>query len=149
TQIAASFVLLAGAGMLLKTLVALQSAETGFDMRQVLALNVPVMSYGRTPDQVVAFYREMVRRIAELPGIERVAIGTCVPWRAAGTFGPGFQFSADGHVRGAGEEDPRARFRTVSPGFFAALGVRILAGRDFTDADRKGAEPVVIVSQSL
>ena len=48
-----------------------------------------------------------------------------------------------------GEEDPRARFRTVSPGFFAALGVPIIAGRDFTDADRHGAEPVVIVSQSL
>ena len=53
TQIAASFVLLAGAGMLLTTLLALQAAQTGFDMRNVLALNVPVMSFGRTPDQVV------------------------------------------------------------------------------------------------
>src|SRR5437867_5546069 len=61
TQIAACFVLLAGAGMLLKTLVALQTVETGFDMRHVLALNVPVMSYGRTPDQVLAFYREVLR----------------------------------------------------------------------------------------
>ena len=48
-----------------------------------------------------------------------------------------------------GEEDPRARFRTVSPGFFAALGVPIIAGRDFNDADRRDAEKVVIVSQSL
>ena len=52
-------------------------------------------------------------------------------------------------MRGPGEEDPRGRFRTVSPGFFAALGVPIIAGRDFNDADRKGGEPVVIVSQSL
>ena len=51
--------------------------------------------------------------------------------------------------RSNGEEDPRARFRTVSPGFFAALGVPIIAGRDFTDADRHGAEPVVIISQSV
>src|SRR4029077_3446054 len=51
TQIAASFVLLAGAGMLLTALLALQSAQTGFDMRNVLAVNVPVMSYGRKPDQ--------------------------------------------------------------------------------------------------
>ena len=149
TQIAASFVLLAGAAMLLKTLVALQSAETGFDMRHVLALNVPVMSYGRTPDQVQSFYKEMMRRITELPGVDRVAVGTVVPWRDAGLFGPGFQFSADGHVRAAGEEDPRARFRTVSPGFFAALGIPIVAGRDFTEADRRGGEPVVIVSTSL
>jgi putative ABC transport system permease protein len=149
TQIAASFVLLAGAAMLLKTLLALQSAQTGYDTRHVLALNVPVMSYGRTPDQIVAFYKEIMQRISELPGVERVAVGTVVPWRDAGSFGPGFQFTADGHVRAAGEEDPRARFRTVSPGFFDALRVPIVAGRDFTTADRKGAEPVVIVSASL
>jgi putative ABC transport system permease protein len=149
TQIAASFVLLAGASMLLKTLLALQAAQTGFDMRHVLAVNVPVMSYGKTPDQVVGFYKETIRRITALPGVDSVAVGTAVPWRDAGAFGFGLEFSADGHVRAAGEEDPRARFRVVSPGFFAALGVPIIAGRDFNDADRQGGEPVVIVSQSL
>jgi len=142
-------VLLAGASMLLKTLLALQAVQTGFDTRHVLALNVPVMTYGRTPEQVLGFYREITRRITELPGVERVAVGTSVPWRDAGTFGPGFGFSADGHVRTAGEEDPRARFRNVSPGFFAALGVPMLAGRDFNDSDRKSSEPVVIVSETL
>jgi len=148
TQIAASFVLLAGASMLLKTLLSLQSAQTGFDTRQVLALNVPILSYGRTPEQIIAFYKEVTRRITSLPGVDRVAVGTIVPWRDAG-FGPGFQFSADGHVRAPGEEDPRGRLRTVSPGFFAALGVPIIAGRDFNDADRRGGEAVVIVSQSV
>jgi putative ABC transport system permease protein len=148
TQIAASFMLLAGAGMLLKTLLSLQSARTGFDLRNVLALNVPIVSYGRTPDQIQGFYKEAMRQIAELPGVDRVAVGTVVPWRDAGLFGPGFQFSADGHVRAGGEEDPRAQFRTVSPGFFAALGVPIIAGRDFNDLDRKDTEKVVIVSQS-
>jgi predicted permease len=149
TQIAASFVLLAGAGMLLMTLVALQNTQTGFDMGRVLALNVPVVSYERTPAQISLFYKEAMRRISELPGVERVAVGTAVPWRDAGIFGPGFQFSVEGYAKANGEEDPRARFRTVSPGFFAALGVPIIAGRDFTDADRRDAEPVVIVSQSV
>ena len=72
-----------------------------------------------------------------------------VPWRDAGAFGPGFDFSADGHVRAPGEEDPRAQLRMISPGFFAALGVRMIAGRDFNDADRRGGELVVVVSQSL
>ena len=63
TQIAASFVLLAGASMLLKTLLSLQAAQTGFDMHHVLALNLPVMSYGKTPEQMVDFYRETIRRI--------------------------------------------------------------------------------------
>ncbi len=149
TQIAASFVLLAGAGMLLTTLMALQSAPTAFNTRNVLALMVPVMTYGRTPDQVIGFYKEAMRRISELPGVERVAVGTLIPWRESGTFGPGFQFAVDGYAKANGEEDPRAQFRTVSPGFFAALGVPVIAGRDFTDADRRDSERVVIVSQSV
>ena len=149
TQIAASFVLLAGAGMLLTALVALQSAPTGFQTHNVLALNVPLIWYTRPPEQTAAFYNETLRRISQLPGVERVAIGTIVPWRDAGTFGPGFQFSVEGYAKANGEEDPRARFRTVSPGFFGALGVPIIAGRDFSDADRRETEPVVIISQSL
>jgi putative ABC transport system permease protein len=115
----------------------------------VLAVRVPVMSFGRTPEQVIGFYQEVMRKITELPGVERVAIGTVVPWRDAGNFGPGFQYSVEGYVKADGEEDPRAGFRTISPGFFSALGVPIIAGRDFTDDDRRGGERVVIVSQSV
>src|SRR5271169_6175872 len=136
TQIAACFMLLAGAGMLLKTLLALQTVRTGFDTHNVLALNVPVVSYGRTPDQILGFYKETMRQIAALPGVDRVAVGTAVPWRDKGIFGPGFQFTAQGHVRANGEEDPHAQFRTISPGFFAALGVPLIEGRDFNDLDR-------------
>ena len=149
TQIAASFVLLAGAGMLLTALVALQRADTGFKTHNVLALNVPAVSFERGPEETTRFYKEAIRRIGELPGVERVAIGTIVPWRDAGGFGPGFQFTVEGYAKGNGEEDPRGRFRTVSPGFFASLGVPIVAGRDFNDGDRRDADRVVIVSQSL
>jgi putative ABC transport system permease protein len=148
-QIAASFVLLAGASMLLKSLLSLEGAPTGFETRRVLALNVPVNSNGRTLEQNVAFYKETMRRITELPGVNRVAVGTVVPWRDAGSFGPGFELSVEGHIRPPGEDPERAQLRTVSPGFFAALGVPMVAGRDFTDADRRDVEPVVIVSQSL
>jgi putative ABC transport system permease protein len=149
TQIAASFMLLAGASMLVKTLLSLQSVQTGYDMRHVLAVNVPVMSYGRTPDQTTAFYRQAIERVSELPGVDRVSLGTVVPWRDAGSFGPGFQFSADGHVRQSGEEDPRAQLRGISPAFFASLGVPIIAGRDFDASDRRDSEKVVIISQSV
>jgi putative ABC transport system permease protein len=141
--------LLAGAGMLLTTLIALQAARTTFQTRNVLTLQVPVMSYGRTPDQVVDFYKEAMRRISAVPGVERVAVGTQVPWKEANSFGPGFQLAGEGQVRVDPEDDPRAEFRTVSPGFFAALGVPVLAGRDFSDADRRDGEKVVIISQSL
>src|SRR5215207_88077 len=65
TQIAASFVLLAGAGMLLTALLALQAAPTGFDTRNVLALNVPVLSFERPPEQVAILYKEAMRKISE------------------------------------------------------------------------------------
>src|SRR6266851_2186813 len=148
TQIAFSFVLLAGAGTLLASLTALQTARTSFNLRQVLAVDVPtpVVSDGAT---VIDFFQEVSRRIEQLPGVARVAVGSVVPWRDAGRFGPGFPFTVEGYAPASGEEYPIAKFRNVSPGFFAALGVPLLAGRDFTDDDRRGQELVVIVSQSI
>ncbi len=148
TQIALSFVLLAAASMLLVTLVALQTAETGFNMRQVLAIDVPSPATG-AGGPPAGFYDEVTRRIGELPGVRHVAIGNFVPWRDRGNYGSGFQFSVENHVLADGEEAPRARMRSVSTDFFTALGVPLLAGRAFTEDDRFGREPVVMVSQSL
>jgi predicted permease len=147
TQIAASFVLLAGAGMLLTALMALQSVRTGFETRNVLAVDVPVVDFTREPSLIAGFYKEVVRRVAELPGVNQVAVGTAVPWRDTGFFDA--QFTIEGYAKADGEEDPRARFRTVTPGFFAALGVPVLQGRDFTEGDRRDGEKVVIISESL
>jgi len=147
TQIAASFVLVAGAGMLVTTLMALQSSSPGINTRNVLVLNVPV-NFERPPAQILPFYREVIRRIGELPSVEQVAVGTVVPWRDAGGFFDA-QFTVEGYKRADGEEDPRAKFRTVSPGFFRSLNVPIVAGRDFNADDRTDGEKVVIVSESL
>jgi len=81
--------------------------------------------------------------------VDGVALGTLTPWREGGSFGPGMQFTAEGYTRGPAEEDPRANFRIVSPGFFAALGTSMVAGRDFNELDRKGGEPVAIISRSV
>jgi putative ABC transport system permease protein len=133
----------------LKTLIALQAAQPGFATTNILAVNLPVSSYGRTPEQVRGFYREVQRRVMAVPGVDRVAFGSNVPWRDAGNFGDGFQFTVEGRTRENGQDDPRARFRSVTPGFFAALGMPIIAGRDFNENDRLGAENVVIVSAGL
>src|SRR5712691_11229834 len=149
TQIAFSFVLLAGAGTLLATLVALQTAHTGYDMRQVLAFNIPASVTGLGDAKAINFYQEATRRISGLPGVEGVAMGSFVPWRDAGSMGPGFQFTVEGYSPADGEEHPRGQMRMVAPRFFAVLGVPILAGRDFMDDDRRGTESVTIVSQSV
>ena len=148
TQIGASFVLLAGTSMLVTTLIALQRTQTGMDTRHVLAINVPAIFYGKTRQQVVDFYKEVIRRINALSGVNETAFGMVAPWRDAGS-GPSLQFSADGHVHAAGEEDPRAQFRVISPGFFGALGVPIIAGRDFNELDGRSKEPVAIISETL
>jgi putative ABC transport system permease protein len=147
-QIAASFVLLAGAGMLLKTLLTLQATQPGFETSSVLAVNVPVISYGRSQDQIRTFYRTLQERVAALPGVEHVALGSNTPWRDAGG-GSGFAFSVEGKQNANPQDDPRARIRTASPGFFATLGIPIVAGRDFNEADRNGAERVVIINQRI
>jgi len=148
TQIGASFVLLAGASALIATLIALQKTQTGLDTQHVLAIDVPAMAFGKTSQQVVDFYKESMRRIDALPGVSETAFGNVVPWRDTGY---GFQFSGDGHAHAANVEDPRAQWRSISPGFFAALGVPMIVGRDFNALDNQNsnAEPVVIVSQTL
>ena len=150
TQIAFSFVLLAGAGMLLATLVAL--ADGAHRLQHAAGAGV------RHPD--VSRRASATRRRSTSIRKRRGASASCrasrasrsgsfVPWRDAGSMGPGFQFAVEGYTPADGEENPHGRLRIVAPGFFAVLGVPMLAGRDFTDDDRRGSEPVVIVSQSV
>jgi putative ABC transport system permease protein len=149
TQIAFSFLLLAAAATVVTSLVALQTANTGYDTKQVVVFDIPSASLG-APTAVR--YQDVSQRISELPGVRGVAIGTAVPWRDAGSFQP-MQFTVEGYAPANGEDNPHARMRYVAPNFFAVLGVPLLAGRGFTDDDRRPSgdprDPVVIVSQTL
>jgi len=148
-QITASFLLLAGSAVLMRTLFELESTRPPFDTARVLAINLPVLSYGKTPEQVQDFYREVKRRIAALPGVEQASTGFSVPWRDEQGLNITFSFAVQGAKRENGDADRRAHFRSVSPGFFGTLGVPLLEGRDFRDNDKDGSERVVIVSQSV
>ncbi len=149
TQITASFLLLAGAGALLRTLLVLEKTQPPFETAHVLAVNLPTMTDGRTPEQVRDFYRNVQHRIATVPGVEHVSSGFSVPWRDSRALSIQFSFAIEGAPRENGQDDPRARFRSISPGFFETLGLPTLQGRDFDDRDRDGAERVVIISQSV
>ncbi len=148
TQIAASFLLLAGACVLMKTLFELEQTRPPFDSAKVLAVNLPVMSYGKTPEQITQFYRDMHDRVAALPGVEHVSEGFSAPWRDDQGLNISFTFAALGARRADGQ-DYRAKFRSVSPDFFATFGLPLVTGRDFNDGDNDGSERVVIISQSL
>ena len=137
-------------GMLLTTLFALQRPRTGFDTRNVLAIE---RAARQLRAQAAGDRRLLQGSDAPHRGAaRRRARRRSAPWCRGATPAPSVRASSSRRraTRAPnGEEDPRARFRTVSPGFFAALGVPIIAGRDFTDADRTDAEKVVIVSQSV
>ncbi len=169
TQIAFSFVLLAGAGMLVAALIALQSATTGFLTRQVLAFDIPPVSIGSSSpstgtapasarasnppspgphEQAPDLYREVTQRVGQLPGVDAAVGALFVPWRDTGRW-PHVQFTVEGYTPADGEDNPYARQRSVGPGFFAALGIPVVAGREFNEDDRVGSERVVIVSQSI
>lgn len=148
TQITASFLLLAGACVLMKTLFVLEQTRPPFQSARVLAVNLPVISYGKTPQQISEFYHDVQRRVAALPGVEQVSEGFSVPWRDDREQSISFTFAAQGARRLDGQ-DYRARFRSVSPGFFATMGMPILSGRDFNDGDKDGNERVVIISKSV
>ncbi len=167
TQIAFSFVLLAGAGMLVAALIALQTANTGFLTRQVLAFDIPPLSLGSVPANARPtsasapnppapsppppapdLYREVTQRVGQLPGVDGVVGSFFVPWRDSGRWAP-VRFTVEGYTPANGEENPYARTRNVGPGFFATLGISVVAGREFNEDDRLGKERVIIVSQTV
>jgi predicted permease len=148
-QITASFLLLTGAAVLMRTLYTLEQTRPPFDRSHVLAVNLPVMNYGRTPEQVRDFYHEVERRVGALPGVSSVASGFSVPWRDEQGLDINLMFAADGAARPNGLDDWRGKYRVVSSNYFETLGVPLVEGRGFRDSDKEGTERVVIISQSL
>jgi putative ABC transport system permease protein len=149
TQITASFLLLAGAGALMKTLLVLEQTQAPFDTAKVLAINLPVLNYGKTPQQVAQFYRDARSHVAAVPGVEYASVGFATPWRDAEGGDISLAFAMEGQTPENGIDYPHASFRPISADFFNTMGMPLLSGRDFRDTDRADSEPVVIVSESL
>jgi len=149
TQIAASFLLLASAGVLLKTLLTLQQAQPQFETARVLIATLPIVADGRTAQQTAEFYQEVQRNVSALPTVESASMALSGPWRDSGFLTFTLQFAVEGGNHESNKDDLRARFRLVSPGYFNTLGIPLLQGRDFSEADRMGGEAVAIVTKSI
>jgi predicted permease len=108
-----------------------------------------LISDGRTPQQTEEFYQEIRRDVSALPGVENAAVAWSVPWRSGNFLTFTLQFAVEGGNREQSKDELRSRFRFVSPGYLATLGIPLLEGRDFTEADKDGSEMVVIVSKSI
>jgi putative ABC transport system permease protein len=142
-QVALAIVLLTGAGVFLKSLRNVGALDMGIDMSHVLMASISQGSAGLTNEQSLRLFEQFSERVRQIPGVRTSAVSIGLP----------FSLSWGTRVSLPGREAPKKRngpFQyAVTPGYFDALGIRLLAGRTFTDADRAGTAPVVIVNATL
>jgi predicted permease len=151
-EVAMATVLLVGAGLLVRTVGGMLTVPVGFETDHLLTARIALPRPNDTaratyldPARRVAFYREALGRVASLPGVERAAMSSQIP---LGGFNPPLFVEIQDHDTADGRARPVVHFFQVSPGYFETMAVRIVRGRAFTDADRSGAEPVAIVSET-
>jgi putative ABC transport system permease protein len=147
-QIALSLVLLAGAGLLVRSFWRLASVDTGFDSRDLLAVQVdlPTARY-KTNKQFALFFESFLEKTRQIPGVRAAAASSILPFEGGGTAS---EITIEGRSAEPDGSLPSADWRTISPGFFQLLQVPIRAGRDFTSRDGVPGSPgVVIVSETM
>jgi putative ABC transport system permease protein len=146
-QIAVSVVLLAGAGLLTRTMLTLSQVDTGLKTEQVLTMEVP-MGFGgpRSDADVKQLYERMKLEVAAIPGVSEVGVGSSMPLRASQFQ---LEVKAEGRTLAVGEAQHRAEFRTASPEYFGAAGIPLLSGRPFLTTDQEKSGDVVIINKTL
>jgi putative ABC transport system permease protein len=145
-QIAVSVILLTGAGLLTRTMLRLSEVNTGLTTENVLTMEVPFDFEARKDEDAKALFERMQLEIAAIPGVSDVGIGSTMPLRATEAV---LDVRAEGRPLASGEAIPRADFRTVSPGYFRAAGIPLVAGREFAETDGKTSGKVVILNKTL
>jgi len=147
-EIALALVLLASAGLLVKSFIHLQRVDPGFRTENILTLVVPVAGaeYSEGP-RFVAFFREATERIRALPGVRDAGIVNFLP--LYGGLGAGTGFTVEGWPPPPPGEEPMTEVRVADPGYFRVMDIPILRGRGFTDSEASEARQVVLVSESL
>ena len=147
-EVATAVVLLFGAGLLLRTLIAVDNVDPGYRAKDVLTMLVdPIGSRYPTPAALLQFYDAIEREIRALPGIRDVAWSTTVPLGASDAGRYEFEIVGDAPVDAA--QRPAAYQDIASAAYFSAVDLPILAGRGFSDRDTRETVPVCIVSEAL
>jgi len=146
-EVATAVLVLIGAGLLIRSFVRLRSVDPGFQPSGLLTLRVP-LSGGRNnaAERRVAFFQQMVDLVATLPGVRAVGAVNGLPLTGLGV---GSMFAVSGRPAPPTGQRPLGVLRSVTPGYFRAMGIPLLAGRGFADSDTKPAAPVIVVNQTL
>jgi predicted permease len=146
-QVAMTLVLLVGAGLLLKSLTRMGRVDAGFDPRGVMTASVqlPQNQYNNEEKQAT-FYRAVNEKLAALPGVTSAAVVEALPFTG---YSPSSSFSIEGRPLGPGDPGPHSGLNWITPGYFEAMRIPLRKGRYFTDEDRLGTQPVVIIDENL
>jgi putative ABC transport system permease protein len=146
SELALSLVLIAGAGLLLRSFALLRATDPGFDPSRTLTFEIAAntKAYGE-PAQQARLFDRILADLATLPGVDGVAAVNHPPIGGGSTNGG---FDLEGKTWAPGDE-PVAEKQIVSPDYFQVVGVRLIKGRFFTDADTAGRPPVAIVNQAF
>jgi putative ABC transport system permease protein len=146
-EVAATLVLLIGAGLLIKSFIRLYETDLGFKAEKVLTMSL-ALPLAKYPDvqAAAAFHQKLVDRVASLPGARAAGVINYLPLQQWG-FNGGIAIDGQGpYEPGRG---PLAEFRAISPDYFRTMGVPLISGRSFTPQDQSNSAPVVIVNQAL
>jgi putative ABC transport system permease protein len=145
TEIAVAVVLLVGAGLLIKSLWRLQNINTGLRPENVLTFNASLPEIKYKPDDKSRFYVDLKSRLESIPGVQ--AASTIYPLPLSGEF-----FSISFEIEGrpmAPKDHPNGDFFTTGVGYFRAMGIPLIKGRDFDDRDKHGSTPVMIITETF
>ena len=146
-EIAVSLVLLVGAGLAVRTFLALLKTDPGFNPDNLLTMNLllPVSKYPDEPKRE-AFYNELIQRLKSTPGVESAAAVNFLP---LGGSNVSDAYLVEGVPEPPPDQENLGRYRVSTPDYFPTMGIRVVKGRNFTDQDKKGAPLVVIVNEAF
>ena len=145
-EVALSVVLLAGAGLLFRSFMQLQSVNTGFVSQQVLSARITVAGSNYTENpHFVKFYNQVLEKVSALPGVQDVGLINTLPLDK----GPTAAFRVEGRPITTPDKWPPANYRIVTPNYFRAMGIPVVQGRTYTERDNENAPNVIMVNQEV
>ena len=146
-QLAFSVVLVVGAGLLLRTLIALNQIDLGFNPDRVLTAQLQLTATDYPDDaDVIGFYRQVTDRLESVPGVTAAGAVRMLPLTR--TIGD-WSITIEGRPLATPNENPNADYQSATPGYFQTVGMTLLRGRLLTNADREDAPPVVVINDTM
>ena len=145
-EMALALMLLVGAGLMIRTFLALQKTDPGVDTQSVITFQISLPESKYPDAKSVAFYDTLLPRLRSLPGVKEAGATSAIPLLNWGING---EFTIEGRPAVAKGQSPRAELRIISPGYFRAMGVSLLRGRDFNDSDAPKGPTVAMINSAL